>query len=226
MLPPKVLGEVLLRAMGVWTQSYGLHRAIHGFVDTEGTICPRSCYSAGVFGLGMLEILVIAGLAVLLFPPQELPKLARTVARYYGTIRRVADQFRSALLDDEELRAPFDDVKGAYEKARGDVQKVQQAARRELAKAKLEARIAARRDSVRERQVESSPPIPMPKAATPPSAGSNDSVATGETREASPLRPESEPSSRTDSGPAEEEARAQAPFPAKTPSISSRENQD
>jgi len=34
-----------------------------------------------VFGLGMMEIGLIIALAVMLFPPKELPKLARSIAR-------------------------------------------------------------------------------------------------------------------------------------------------
>ncbi len=113
----------------------------------------KACYGSRVFGLGMLEIFVIVGLAVLLFPPKELPKLARGVARIYGTVRRTADEFKTALLHDEDLREPFDEVKEVYDEARWEVRKVKDDARRELAKTKLEARISARKRKVEDKQV-------------------------------------------------------------------------
>jgi Sec-independent protein translocase protein TatA len=139
----------------------------------------EACYGSRVFGLGMLEILVIAGLAVLLFPPKELPKLARGIARMYGTVRRTADEFKRAIMVDEDLRNPLDEVKEVYDEARWEVRRTEQDARRELAKAKLEARIKARNERVAGRQVSNSAeleddvpeqvePVSAPVAPAPP----------------------------------------------------------
>ena len=77
-----------------------------------------------------------------LFPPTEIPKLARSIAKVYGTVRRTAEDFRSQIMDDEDLRAPLDEVRSAYNDARWQVTKVQQDAREELRKAEREARVA------------------------------------------------------------------------------------
>lgn len=101
------------------------------------------CYLRRVFGLGLWEIGVVVLLAVMLFPPKELPKLARSIARTYGSIRRTAEDFRNQIMEDEDLRAPIDEVRSAYNDARWQLKKAETAARRELQKAEMEARGAA-----------------------------------------------------------------------------------
>ena len=96
-----------------------------------------------MFGLGFWEIAVIVILAVMLFPPTEIPKLARSVAKTYGSVRRTAEEFRNQIMHDEDLRAPLDEVRSAYNDARWQVKKVEQSARDELRKAEKEARAAA-----------------------------------------------------------------------------------
>ena len=93
----------------------------------------------------MLEIGVVLLLALLLFPARELPKLARSIARAYGTLRRSAEDFRSAILQDEDLRRPLDDIRGAYNDARFEVHRAEAEARKELERARLEARLASKR---------------------------------------------------------------------------------
>lgn len=102
------------------------------------------CYGVSVFSFGFMEIAVIGLLAVILFPPRELPKLARSVARFYGTIRRTADDFRAAIMEDPDLNEPIDEIKSAYRQTRWEVRRAEEAARRELAKARMEARMAVR----------------------------------------------------------------------------------
>ena len=97
-----------------------------------------------MFGLGLWEIGVVVLLAVMLFPPKELPKLARSIARTYGAIRRTAEEFRSQIMEDEDLRAPIDEVRSAYNDARWELKKAEAAARRELQRAEMEARKAAK----------------------------------------------------------------------------------
>jgi Sec-independent protein translocase protein TatA len=97
-----------------------------------------------VFSFGFMEIAVICLLAVILFPPRELPKLARSVARFYGTIRRTADDFRAAIMEDPDLNEPIDEIKSAYRQTRWEVRRAEEATRRELAKARMDARMAAR----------------------------------------------------------------------------------
>jgi Sec-independent protein translocase protein TatA len=98
-----------------------------------------------VFGLGMMEIGLIIALAVMLFPPTELPKLARSIARIYGQVRKTADDFRNAILQDEDLRAPIDEIKNVYDEARGEVRDAERLARQQLAKAQMDLRMATAR---------------------------------------------------------------------------------
>jgi Sec-independent protein translocase protein TatA len=105
-----------------------------------------------VFGLGMMEIGLIVALAVMLFPPKELPKLARMIARIYGQVRRTAEDFRSAVLEDEDLRSPIDEIKGAYDDARYEIRDAERKARQQLAKAQMEMRLATARRLQAERE--------------------------------------------------------------------------
>lgn len=93
----------------------------------------------------MMEIGLIIALAVMLFPPTELPKLARSIARIYGQVRKTADDFRNAILQDEDLRAPIDEIKNVYDEARGEVRDAERLARQQLAKAQMEMRMATAR---------------------------------------------------------------------------------
>jgi Tat protein translocase TatB subunit len=55
-----------------------------------------------VFGIGMSEMLVIVGVALLVFGPQELPQLAKKIARGMREVRRASDDLRRSIdLDDE-----------------------------------------------------------------------------------------------------------------------------
>lgn len=104
-------------------------------------------------GFGMLELILIAAVAVMLFPPRELPKIARSIARIYGQIRRTADDFKNQLLEDEDLNAPIREIKSAYNETRYQVRRAEEAAKRELAKARLEARLDAQKQSASARKV-------------------------------------------------------------------------
>jgi len=70
-----------------------------------------------------MEVMVVAVLIVLLFPPRELPKIARTVAQMYGQLRKTADDFRSAVMMDDELRAPIREIRSVYHDARYEIEK-------------------------------------------------------------------------------------------------------
>jgi len=98
-----------------------------------------------VFGMGLTEILLVGVVILLLFSPKELPGMLKTVARVYGSLRRTAEDFRSQVMEAEELREPFDEIRNAYQGTRAEIAKAQGAARRELAKARLEARMAEQR---------------------------------------------------------------------------------
>jgi Sec-independent protein translocase protein TatA len=126
-----------------------------------------------MFGLGMMEIGLIIAVAVMLFPPKELPKLARTIARLYGQVRKTAEDFRSSVLDDEDLREPIDEIKGAYNEARFEVRDAERKARQQLAKAQMELRMATARRIASEREAKAN----ENDAGTP---SSPDAAAAGE----------------------------------------------
>ncbi len=100
----------------------------------------------------MMEIGLIIVIAVMLFPPTELPKLARSIARIYGQVRRTAEDFRNTVLEDEDLRAPIDEIKGAYNDARWEVRDAERKARQQLAKAQMDMRMATARRLQAERE--------------------------------------------------------------------------
>ena len=59
-------------------------------------------------GIGMSEILLLAVLVIIVVGPEELPKLLRTVGRYMGQVKRVADDFRSQV--DEAIKDPMEEI--------------------------------------------------------------------------------------------------------------------
>lgn len=129
-----------------------------------------------------MEIGVIVILAVMLFPPRELPKIARGIARLYGQVKRTADDFKSAILDDEDLNAPIREIKDAYNETRYQIQRAEQATKAEINKARMEARMAARlkkeearRKSVAERRRKAGSPAGAPPdgAASAEDSGAN-----------------------------------------------------
>lgn len=128
-----------------------------------------------VFGLGMMEIGLIIALAVMLFPPKELPKLARSIARIYGQVRKTAEDFRNTVLEDEDLREPIDEIKGAYNEARFEVRDAERKARQQLAKAQMELRMATARRLQAEKAAKEAT---EPEAATNPEGSSAGSATT------------------------------------------------
>ncbi|HET7483695.1 MAG TPA: twin-arginine translocase TatA/TatE family subunit [Actinomycetota bacterium] len=60
--------------------------------------------------IGPLEIMVVAIVALVVFGPQKLPEIARTVGRTLNELRRIADdvkgEFQAGLVEDEEPVAP------------------------------------------------------------------------------------------------------------------------
>ncbi len=55
-----------------------------------------------MFGIGMSEMLVIVGVALLVFGPHELPQLAKKIAKGMREVRRASDDLRRSIdLDDE-----------------------------------------------------------------------------------------------------------------------------
>ena len=53
--------------------------------------------------VGIWEIVVIVGVALLIFGPSQLPKLARGVGKAVKTARDLKDEVTGAVLDDEDV---------------------------------------------------------------------------------------------------------------------------
>lgn len=169
-----------------------------------------------MFGLGFLEIALVAMVAVVLFPPTELPKLARSIARFYGSIRRVADDFRTTVLQDEELSRPVREIRSAYQETRWKLRQAEEAARRDLARAQAQVKSAtdpvaprkqpegtvANASSSTSTSIASAPP-PVPAVATSPSTSSPTSsssdAATASTAASSTTGDSSTPANAADS---------------------------
>jgi TatA/E family protein of Tat protein translocase len=56
-----------------------------------------------VFGIGMSEMLVILGVALLVFGPTELPQIAKKIAKGMREVRRASDDLRRSIdVDDND----------------------------------------------------------------------------------------------------------------------------
>ncbi|MCA9708288.1 MAG: hypothetical protein KDK70_20725 [Myxococcales bacterium] len=91
-----------------------------------------------MFGIGPFEMLVVAVLALLLFSPRELPKIIKGISQLWGTLRRTADEFRDAIMQEDAMQ----ELKDAVDGTKAELRDAESAARRELMKARMEARRA------------------------------------------------------------------------------------
>src|SRR5262245_6753106 len=73
-------------------------------------------------------------MALLLFSPRELPKILRSAAKFWGSLRNTADEFRDAIMNEAELQ----DIRGVLQGTAKDIKNAETAARRELMKARME----------------------------------------------------------------------------------------
>lgn len=63
-----------------------------------------------MFGIGMSEMLIILAVALLVFGPQKLPEIAKSIAKGLKELRRAGDDLRSSVnfdLDDDKPRRPL-----------------------------------------------------------------------------------------------------------------------
>ena len=59
--------------------------------------------------IGPLEIFIVAAIALIVFGPQKLPEIARTIGRFMSEVRRMASEVKSefdAGLDDDDEVEP------------------------------------------------------------------------------------------------------------------------
>jgi len=55
-----------------------------------------------MFGYGMPELIIILVIALIVFGPQKLPHLARTLGRALAEFRRAADDFRRSIEEEAQ----------------------------------------------------------------------------------------------------------------------------
>lgn len=66
-----------------------------------------------MFGIGMPEMLLILGIALIVIGPKKLPDLAKSIGRAFGEFKRATSELKDSLdLDDEihEVSKSFDDI--------------------------------------------------------------------------------------------------------------------
>lgn len=99
-----------------------------------------------MLSIGFTEIIVIAAVAILVVGPERLPKVMRQLGRWYGQLRRAADDLRRAFV----LEADRQDAEERYSKLRE---------RREQA-AKARERAMAESEGTVDQQPDLPPPDP------------------------------------------------------------------
>lgn len=80
-----------------------------------------------MFDIGFLELVVVAVVALLVFGPERLPKVARDAGRWVGRARRMVNQFSSEMerqIELEELREKLRQHGGSLD-IEGDVRKIE-----------------------------------------------------------------------------------------------------
>ena len=53
-----------------------------------------------MFGIGLPELMVILGVALVVLGPQRLPGVARMLGRVYGQLRRASEEFQQTIRQD------------------------------------------------------------------------------------------------------------------------------
>jgi sec-independent protein translocase protein TatA len=55
-----------------------------------------------MFGYGMPELIIILVIALIVFGPQKLPELARTIGRALAEFKRAADEFKRSIEEEAD----------------------------------------------------------------------------------------------------------------------------
>lgn len=81
-----------------------------------------------MLSIGLSEILIIAVVAILVVGPERLPKVMRQLGRWYGQLRRSADELRRAFV----LEADRQDAEERYAKLRERRERAAEARKRAM----------------------------------------------------------------------------------------------
>jgi sec-independent protein translocase protein TatB len=147
---------------------------------------PRRCYRLVVFGVGPTEMLVIAAVALMMFSPRELPRILRSVAKFWAQLRATADDFRDQIMHADGVDELTEMVKGT----KAELRRAEDQARQELMKARMKMRkaqqkLAATNRAKAERQREHKA-VPAPKESGPSSGATAEATAAEATPVATP----------------------------------------
>lgn len=81
------------------------------------------CLPLALLGIGASEMVLVLVIALILFGPKELPKIARTVGKFMAHIRSVSDEFQSQVMHigDEVIRPKADELTAGQASVAGAV---------------------------------------------------------------------------------------------------------
>jgi sec-independent protein translocase protein TatB len=71
-----------------------------------------------MFGIGGIELIVLAIILLIVIGPKQLPEVMRTIAKFVREILKARDEFKKSIDQDENLsslRDTYKDVKGAVD---------------------------------------------------------------------------------------------------------------
>ena len=67
-----------------------------------------------MFGIGMPELLVILGLALLLIGPKKLPQLAKSLGKTLGELRKATDDLKETISEEIDPSKTKSRTKGSW----------------------------------------------------------------------------------------------------------------
>jgi Tat protein translocase TatB subunit len=105
-----------------------------------------------MFGVSFPELMVVFLIALLVFGPDKLPELARTIGKFTGQFRRQSDSLRREFYN--SVYKPAEDMRGAINR---------------------EARSLVSEPIITKNKIAGEPPKPMTEASTSESNTSNES---------------------------------------------------
>jgi len=118
-----------------------------------------------MLGVGLPELILIAGVALVVVGPERLPRVMRELGRIYGQLRRAADELRRAFT----LEADRQDAAERYKQLQERRRKAQEARK----KAEEERQLATGAVA----QDEQPAPPPSPAAGDPTTAPTDEGAA-------------------------------------------------